>query len=127
MEGQAAAAQLIAEALLGDSPMARLMDAPHAKGVNFELSGIVTISEDSRQHARVWVEPRTSAAQIRTGEYSEEMLSLYVIIRQWSGGRKLPELHELQAQLIDVGTKFIDDHVVLPFLTPIRAAIARRN
>ena len=119
--------ELIAEALLGESPIGKLMETPNSKGINFELSGIVSLSEDTRTHARVWIEPRTTPAQVRTGDYPEEMLSLYVIVRQWSGGKRLPDLHELQTHLIEVGEKFVDEHVIGPFLSPIRDAIARRS
>jgi hypothetical protein len=119
--------ELIAEALLGDTPIGKLMETPNSKGINFELSGIVSLSEDTRTHARVWIEPRTTPAQVRTGDYPEEMLSLYVIVRQWSGGKRLPDLHDLQTHLIELGEKFVDDHVIGPFLSPIRDAIARRS
>jgi hypothetical protein len=119
--------ELIAEALLGDSPLGKLMEAPNAKGINFEMSGIVTLSDDARTHARVWVEPRTTPAHVRSGDFPEEMLSLYVIMRQWSGGRKLGELHEMHTTLIEQGEKFMEDHVINGFLSPIRDAIARRS
>jgi hypothetical protein len=119
--------ELIAEALLGESPIGKLMEAGGSKGINFELSGIVSLSEDARTHARVWVEPRTTPSHVRSGDYPEEMLSLYVILRQWSGGRRLPDLHEVHGHLIELGEKFIDDHVLNPFLSPIRHAIARRS
>ena len=119
--------ELIAEALLGDSPLGRLLETPGSKGINFEISGIVSLSEDARTHARVWVEPRTTPNHVRTGEYNEEMVSLYVIVRQWSGGRRLPELPELHTQLIEMGEKFIHERVLNSFVTPIREAIARRS
>lgn len=119
--------ELIAEALLGNSPFGKMMETPNARGINFEASGIVSLSEDARTHARVWVEPRTTPAQVRSGDYPEEMLSVYVIVRQWSGGRKLPELHEMHTQLIELGEKFVDEHVLNGFLSPIRDAIARRS
>ena len=119
--------ELIADALLGDSPIGKLMDAQGSRGINFELSGIVSLSEDARTHARVWAEPRTTPSHVRSGDYPEEMLSLYVILRQWSGGRRLPELHEVHGQLIELGEKFIEEHVINGFLSPIRDAIARRS
>jgi hypothetical protein len=119
--------ELVAEALLGESPLGKLMETPNAKAVNFEIAGTVAISDDTRLHARVWVEPRTNAAQVRTGDFPDESLSVYVILRQWSGGRKIPELHDLHAQLIDHGEKFIDDRVINSFLSPIRQAISRRS
>ncbi len=119
--------ELIAEALLGDSPMGKLMETPNARGINFELSGIVSLNDDARLHARVWVEPRTTPNQVRSGEYPEEMFSLYVILRQWSGGKRLPELKELHHSLVEQGEQFIDERVVGNFLSPIRQAIARRS
>lgn len=119
--------ELIAEALLSESPLGRLLESPGAKGINFELSGIVSLSDDARTHARVWIEPRTTPNQVRSGDFPEEMVSLYVIVRQWSGGRRLPELHELHTQLIELGDKFIQDRVLNHFVMPIRDAIARRS
>lgn len=119
--------ELIAEALLGESPLGRLMETPNARGIHFELSGVIALSEDARTHARVWIEPRTSASQVRTGEFPEEMLSVYVIVRQWSGERRLPELADLHAHLIELGEKFMEERVLQPFLWPIRDAIARRS
>ncbi len=119
--------ELIAEALLGDSPVGKLLETPGSKAVNYELSAIVSLSEDSRTHARVWVEPRTSAQQIRSNHFSEDALSVYVIVRQWAGGRKLPDLHELYEQLPRQGEQFIDERVVEHFLAPIREAIGRRR
>jgi hypothetical protein len=119
--------ELVAEAILNESPMGKLMDTPSARGVNFEISATVSLSEDARTHGRVWIEPRTSGAQIRSGEFVEESLSLYVIVRQWSGGKKLPELHDVYLNLVELGEKFIADHVLDQFVSPIRQAIARRG
>ncbi len=119
--------ELIAEALLGDCPLGRLMETPGARGINFELSGIVALSDDARLHARVWIEPRTTPQQIRTDDYPEEMLSLYVIVRQWSGGKRLPELPELHKELLERGEHFVNERVLNNFVAPIREAIARRS
>jgi hypothetical protein len=119
--------ELIAEAILGESPLGKLMEAPGSRGVNFEVSGIVSLSDDARTHARVWLEPRTTQSQIRSGDYAEETLSLYVIVRQWSGGKRLPELLDLHARLIELGEKFIADHVLTAFISPIREGISRRS
>lgn len=119
--------ELIAEAILGDSPMGKLLETPGAKGVNFEISGTVSLSDDTRTHGRVWIEPRTTGSQIRTGDFAEEALSLYVIVRQWAGGKKLPELHDVYGNLVELGEKFVAEHVVDNFVNSIRQAISRRS
>ena len=119
--------ELIAEALLGECPLGRMMDAPGARGINFEVSGIVSLSDDARLHARVWIEPRTTPHHVRNDEYPDEMLSLYVILRQWSGGKRLPDLGDLHSQLIEHGENFIEQRVLDSFVAPIRDAIARRS
>jgi len=119
--------ELIVEALLGDSPIAHLMDSPGARGINFELSGVVALSEDARLHARVWVEPRTTPQHVRTGDYPDESLSVYVILRQWSGGKRLPELVEVHQELVDLSERFVQERVLSQFLIPIRETIARRR
>jgi hypothetical protein len=119
--------ELISETLLAENPLGRLLEFPGSHGLNFEISSTISLSEDARTHARIWVEPRTSLSQIRSGEFAEEMLSLYVIIRQTSGGKKLPDLHDLHSQLIELGEKFIADFVLTGFIMPIREGIARRS
>jgi hypothetical protein len=119
--------ELIAEALLGDSPMGKLMETPGTRGINFELSGIIALDEEARLHARVWVEPRTTPNQVRSGDYADEMLSLYVILRQWAGGKRLPDLSGLHGNLVEHGERFVEERVIENFLSPIRAAIARRS
>jgi alkylation response protein AidB-like acyl-CoA dehydrogenase len=61
--------------------------APHAaqwdRDAYFEPSLTVALDEDCRTQVRISTESRTNAFQVRTGEFAEEQLSVYVTARQY--------------------------------------------
>ena len=59
------------------------MDIPGATVINCEPSLTIALDEDCRVQFRLSVETRTNAYQVRTGEFPEEQLSVYVTARQY--------------------------------------------
>ena len=68
--------QLIAEALGVNPALERFTELPGGAIINYEPSITLTLEEDCRTQCRLSVETRTNAYQIRTGEYSEDQLSV---------------------------------------------------
>src|SRR5271155_4696193 len=75
--------QLVAEALGVCPAMERMLEIPGGGVINFEPSLTLSLDEGCRTQVRLSVENRTNAYQIRTGEYPEEQLSVYVTARQY--------------------------------------------
>src|SRR5205085_1245264 len=75
--------QLVAEALGICPALERLLEMPGSGVVNYEPSFTLSLDEHCRTQVRVSVESRTNAYQIRTGDYPEEQLSVYVTARQY--------------------------------------------
>jgi hypothetical protein len=67
--------EVIAESLYADSPLACLTDEPNAKAVDFQPTVTVALSDDCRLQARIDVVTRTNSYQVRTGDYSDDVIA----------------------------------------------------
>ncbi len=118
--------QLVAEAL-GLSPgLERMLEAPHASIVNYEPSVTLALDEECRIQCRLSVETRTNAFHIRTGDFPEEQLSVYVTARRYGGIP--PEMNYVQVldQLSRVCVEMVDQCVAENVLRPLARAISAR-
>src|SRR5262249_24674742 len=75
--------QLVAEALGVSPAVEKMLEMPGATVINFEPSLTMALDEDCRIQCRMSVESRTNAYQIRTGEFPEDQLSVFVTARQY--------------------------------------------
>jgi hypothetical protein len=118
--------QLVAEALGLNPALERLLEIPGAGVINYEPSLTLSLSEDCRVQVRVGVETRTNAYQIRTGEYTEEQLSVYVTARQY--GSLEPNATYVQAvdRLAQICTDVVDNYVADHVLQPLQRTIAMK-
>jgi len=115
--------QLVAEAL-GLGPAFDRM-AEHSGGamINYEPSITLSFDDECRVQCRVSVETRTNAYQIRTGDYPEDQLSVYVTARQYgsldAGVTYLETLDELLRVSYEMVDQFVIDHVLQPLARTI--------
>jgi hypothetical protein len=118
--------QLVAEALGVNPAMERLLEMPGSGVINYEPSVTLSLDEGCRRQVRVSVENRTNAFQIRTGEYPEEQISVYVTARQY--GSLNPDETFVQAvdELAQVCQDVVDNYVVDSVLRPLQRTIALR-
>ena len=109
---------LIAEALGVSPALEPLMDIPGTTVINCEPTLTIALDDDCRLQFRVSLETRTNAYQVRTSDFPEEQLSVYVTARQY--GSLSPDktyvetLHRLQ----QICEEMIDRHVVERVLDP---------
>ncbi len=115
---------LLAEALGPGPALEGLGDVPGSKLINYEPSLTIAVDEECRTQVRVSTETRTNAFQVRTGEFAEEQLSVYVTARQYGsleGGQTYVDTVERLAQL---GQDVIENCVVEQVLRPLARTIA---
>ncbi len=115
---------LLAEALGPGPALEGLGDIPGSKLINYEPSLTIAVDEECRTQVRVSTETRTNAFQVRTGEFAEEQLSVYVTARQYGsleGGETYVDTVERLAQL---GQDVIENCVVEQVLRPLARTIA---
>jgi hypothetical protein len=116
--------QLIAEALGVCPALERLTSLPGATIINYEPSLTFALDEDCRIQCRFNIEARTNAYQIRTGEFQEEQLSVYVTARQYGS---LPA-NQSYAGMLDrlwvVCRDVVDNYVIDTVLQPLARTIS---
>ena len=115
---------LSAEALGPGPALEGVGDVPGSKLINYEPSLTIAVDEECRTQVRVSTETRTNAFQVRTGEFAEEQLSVYVTARQYGsleGGETYVDTVERLAQLAQ---DVIESCVVEQILRPLARTIA---
>jgi hypothetical protein len=119
--------EIIADSLLRESPLSCLMDEPEAKAVDIQPSITIALSEDCRLQGRIDVVTRTNSYQVRTGDYSNDVISVYMILRRYWGDRPREAMHELLGTMAERAESLCTEHLVPKVLKPISSAIASRS
>lgn len=118
--------QLIADAL-GTSPCQEgMLDIPGAKVLNYEPSMTVSLDEGCRVQARLMIETRTNAYQVRRGDFPEDQISVYFTVRQYGSLEHdqsyQQTLHELRQQSDELMDKYVVEQVLRPLSQAISAS-----
>jgi len=116
--------QLIAEALGVCPAMEKFSSMPGATIISNEPNITFALDEECRLQCRLSVEPRTNAYQIRTGEYQEEQISVYVTARQYGSLAPNQTYIETLDRLYDVARDVVDNYVADSILQPLARTIA---
>jgi hypothetical protein len=116
--------QLVSEALGVTPSMERMLDLPGASVINFEPSLTVALDEECRLQCRVSLETRTNAYQVRTGDFPEEQLSVYVTARQYGSLSPDRTFLETLEKLLDICQEMLQGHVIDNVLRPLARTIA---
>jgi hypothetical protein len=118
--------QLVSEALGVAPALERLLDLPGGGVINYEPSLTLSLDETCRRQVRVSIENRTNAFQIRTGEYPEEQLSVYVTARQYGSLNPDETFVQTVDELARLCQDVVDNYVVESVLRPLQRTIALR-
>lgn len=116
--------QLIAEALGICPALEPVASMPGARIINNEPNLTFALDEQCRMQCRLSIEPRTNAYQIRTGEYQEEPISVYITARQYGSLAADQTYVETLTRLAEVCRDMIDNHVIEAILQPLARTIS---
>ncbi len=116
--------QLVAEALGINPAFERLGDVSGSTVINHEPSLTIALDDECRLQFRLSIETRTNAYQIRTGEYPEDQLSVYVTARQYGSLGPDATFIETLDRLTKVCRQMTETHVVEHVLHPLARLIA---
>lgn len=116
--------QLIAEALGIAPAFEKLAEAPGTTFVSYEPSMQFTWDQDCRIQARLGVETRTTAYQIRTDDFSEEQFSIYLTGRRYGSLESDESLITTMEQLAEFCHELLDNYVIDSVLRPVQQTIA---
>jgi hypothetical protein len=118
---------IVIESLYADSPLACLLDEPGARPVDVQPSIAVSLSEDCRLQARVEILTRTDNYQVRTGDYSDDEISVYLTVRRYWGDRPKEPMESIFSDMFEQADHLSSTKVVPSILRPISSAIASRS
>lgn len=117
---------LLAEAI-GTSPrLESLINGSQTKLLSVEPSLQFALDEDCRTQCRVSFETRTTAYQIRTGDFGEEPLSVYLTIRRYESLETDENYADELRRLSAFGQDLVNDYLVPNVLRPLQQAISLR-
>lgn len=115
--------QLVAEAL-GLSPALERMAELPGSVISYEPSITLALDEDCRMQCRMSIETRTSAYHVRTGDYPEEQLSVYVTARQYGSLQAENSYEDTLVKLTEICRELVEEYVLDGVLKPLRKTIA---
>jgi hypothetical protein len=119
--------EIIAEALgLGPS-LDSLLERGNVRVINYEPSVTIALEETCRLQARLSIETRTNAYQVRTGEFGDDQISLYFTVRQYWGSASDATFVDAFRRQRTVGEELLQDSIVPKIVRPIARAIASRS
>ena len=118
--------EVVAEALGVGGAFEGLFDVPGARVINFEPSLTFSLDDACRLQARVSVETRTNAYQIRTGEFPDDQISVYFTVRQyWGTGPDKTFVESFRRQR-EIGEDALERVIIPRIVRPLAQAIASR-
>ena len=119
--------EIIAESLFPESPLACLTDVPGSRAVDFQPTVTVALSDDCRLQARIDIVTRTNSYQVRTGDYSDDAISVYLIVRRYWGDRPRDPMEKMFAEMVEKAEELCSSYIIPRILRPISSAIASRS
>ena len=116
--------QVVAEALGVPPAMDKIATMPGTAYIAYEPTITLALDEDCRSQCRLGIETRTTPYHIRTGEYQEDQLSVYLTARRYGsldpGATFVSALDDLSRICFEV----LDGYVIESVLEPLARTIA---
>ncbi len=118
---------VVLEALVSDTAFGQFSKLGGARPLNFQPNLMLALDEGCHLQARLSIETRTTAYQVRTGNFSEMPISVFFTIRQfWSRQpfKTYAESYWNQRRIID---ELATDYLIPQIITPLRQVIGARS
>jgi hypothetical protein len=116
--------ELLVEALGVTPAFERMLDIPGAAVISSEPVLQLALDTDCRTQIRLSVETRTSAYHVRTAEYPEEQISVYLTARRYGSLDGGESYVQAMNRLAEVGREIVENYVVDNVLRPLQQTIA---
>ena len=118
--------EVVAEALANGTPLEGLAQIPGGRVLNYQPTLMLALDDACQLQCRLSVETRTSAYQVRTGNFPESPISVYFTVRQFWGKqpfKSFVESYQNQRRVLD---ELVASFVVPNVITPLQRAIAAK-
>ena len=118
--------EILCEAIGVPPGLEKFTQLPYGKVLSHEPALQFSLDEECRTQCRISFESRTGAYQVRTGEFAEDQLSVYMTVRRYDSlaadETYATEFDRLSALCRDL----VDEYLIESVLQPLQTAIALR-
>lgn len=115
---------LVAEALGTGTALEALIDTPGAQVLNYEPSVTISLEESCRVQARIMIETRTNAYQVRRDDFPDEQISVFFTVRQYGSLQADDSFEASLDRLREHSEHLMESYVIGNVLQPLAHAIA---
>ncbi len=116
--------QVVADALGLPPALEGLLELPGSSAIAYEPALQISLDAECRTQVRVSVETRSNAYHVRTGEFPEEQISVYVTGRRYGSIDSSESYVDAFNKLNEICESIVDRHVVEQILVPLQQSIA---
>ncbi len=116
--------ELLAEALGMVPALDKLNEESNGTILGYEPVIQIALEEDCRTQCRLAFETRTTAFQVRSGEYNEEQISVYLTLRRFDSLNSKEDFGEELVRLVTLAESTADNFLIENVLTPLKQTIA---
>lgn len=117
---------LVAEVLGSNQAIDSLLQIPDARALNYEPSITLSLDDSCRCQARLQIETRTNAYQVRREDYSDEQISVFFTLRQYGSLSAETKLEDTMLDLKTRSDQLMDEYVIDQVLRPLAQAISTK-
>ncbi len=118
--------ELLAEALGMMPPMEQLAGFAPNSILSYEPAIQIALDDECKTQCRLAFETRTTAFQVRSGEYTEDQLSVYLTVRRYDSLNKDENFSAELLRLANICEKLTDEYLVENVLRPLQQTIAMK-
>ncbi|MFP4105235.1 MAG: hypothetical protein ACLFVU_04005 [Phycisphaerae bacterium] len=115
---------IVARALYGGSPLGGLIEDGGCKPIQCDPTLVIGLDEECYMQARINLETRCSSYQVRTGNFDEEPISVYLTVRTYPRPGRLLNMQDSFIDQSEQGEQMLTRHVIPQVIRPIASAIA---
>jgi hypothetical protein len=118
--------ELLVEALGMTPAYERLLEISGGSTICYEPALQIALDAECRTQVRLSLETRTTAYHVRTGEFPEEQLSVYLTARRYGSLDAGESFVSAVTKLAEIARNLVDNYVVENVLRPLQHTIAIR-
>ena len=119
--------EVVAEALTHGTPLEGLIQIPASRVLHYQPTMMLALDEGCQLQARLSVETRTNAYQVRTNSFPESPVTVYFTVRQFWGKqpfKTFAESYHNQRRILD---ELVSTYVVPQVINPLAKAISAKQ
>jgi hypothetical protein len=116
----------VAEALASGTPLEGLAQMPAARVLHYQPTLMMALDDACQLQSRLSIETRTSAYQVRTGNFPESPISVYFTVRQFWGKqpyKTFADSYHNQRRVLD---ELVNSYVIPNIISPLAKAISTK-